>query len=278
MWYNPHTSSTHQPLCHAIHTHKLPGSMIPQVAFSLFNQLLQLLLMFTVWELQRLASLKWQKNLMASFHFKDAKRLQSNCPLPPVAVDAPKLALWYPIPVCLDLEPAGKNPNCTTSRMTSWWLLVRPRNPCLLHQEIDLSNVAKSQVRRIQNKEALRVLLYNNNHLSRHGYMHVCMHIKTPKAFKRLRQNSEHDHTKLDVRKRTTTNCANFKLSAWHFSLDSTRSSVWQLGLFQCLRWKKTREQWEWPNPHGKTASGSAMAIWARVELVPQSLQVANPF
>ena len=125
--------------------------------------------------------------------------------------------------------------NCATLRMTSWWLLVRPCNPCLLCEDVDLSNVAKSPVKRIQNKEALRVLLsvYKSTitcNLCRHGYTHVCMHMETPKAFKRVRLNSTHHHTKLDFRKRTATKCANSKLSACRLRFDSPRSSVWQLG------------------------------------------------
>ena len=159
--------------------------------------------------------------------------------------------------------------------MTSWWLLVRPCNPCLLCEEVDLSNVAKSPVKRIhiQNKEALwhcayfcaSTITYNE---CRHGYMHVCMHMETPRAFKRVRQNSIHYHTstKLDVRKRIATNCANFTLSACRLRFDSAWSSVWQLGLFQCLMsWKKMGAIKMTQTAHGKTVSGSAMSIWARV-------------
>ena len=75
------------------------------------------------------------------------------------------------------------------------------------------------------------------------------MHMETPKAFKRVRLNSIHHHTKLDVRKRTATECANSKLSACRLRFDSAWSSVWQLGYFEFnVSWVGKRwTQSKWP-------------------------------
>ena len=130
--------------------------------------------------------------------------------------------------------------------MTSWWLLVRPCNPCLLCEEVDLSSTVSTFVR-----------LQSPTTSAGKDTCMFCMHMETPKAFKRVRQNSIHYHTKLDVRKRTATKCTNFTLSACHLSLDSARSSVFQY----LMSWKKMGAIKMTQTAHGKTASRSAMAI-----------------
>ena len=81
--------------------------------------------------------------------------------------------------------------------------MVAAGSPCLLCQEVDLSNIARFLVKRIQNKDTLGVILCTCN-ICRHGYTNVCMHRETSKAFKRTRQNSR-------CSKKNATTCANSK-------------------------------------------------------------------
>ena len=117
------------------------------------------------------------------------QRLHSCCP----AVD--KWALQKQITWLKTREKKNDRSWLLCQSMQKWYCLTISTRPCLTCEPFNLSNVAKSPTATacIQNKEALRVLLWSvvfllflrfYSHLQllhcRYGCTHVCMHMETP--------------------------------------------------------------------------------------------------